>query len=484
MAALAFAIVAILTSTASAGDLCEVTKNDFHKKYDPPPPGSPPRRCLNSWEYNRRVSVSTRQPLATLLNQSQPFRHALGKLTRHFSSEYARVQKLLKRDNPLFVERASRDCGLSAEYSELIKVNRSMSRYGWGVMGEECTTQLYTELDESVVDGMHTYIHEVNRSAKAAVRAARLGFQKPTTYMEFQYKGDTEVCSLLHFVGYRVRGSWRVQTGITNLPLNVFAPDRQRHYLVEILRLVRGRVAATLMTLPRRPFRDANGTTVIPRDWVPRTTTLLASWGGSPSSSSFRSLMVPASNPAIQRAIAQGADTREQVQHATAPSNVAIMLVPLLLTVVPAALFADIGTRGSIMYALVTDVLSALPLAIKGEELRRFGRRRRRATTTWVYGGRKEGDLAAAETWHAECKVDPWIAAQGILFIVLAMVLMGVGIGLELFFKNKLRGRKLRALLKQTGVEGIGKQQMWEKCSSCDCENPDPSSSDEKERYI
>lgn len=419
-------------------------------------------------EANHTYSASVTSPIGRTLTTSRPACAALAVLTRHFEAEAARVYALATSPRPLFIEEREQACNLVDDVSQIASVNTVTSSYGWGVLGAACTTELATDLSAEIVSAMRVYIAELHRLRRRVASSAGLHWAQPRTFMEFKYKGDLESCSLLHFTAFRRFGAWGVNTGITNAGLNVFKEEWRRHYVVEVLRSVKSSngvlaIAPMLFDLPRLP--PASG-----RENA--STTLRSTFGGVPATSLFRSIMIAAKNPAVVVAINVAHDTKAVVQDATTKSNMAILLLPLALAVVPIALFADVSAPVTAAYAAVTDVASALPLAIKGIELIQFGKAQTVATRTWIYGGSSPDGLAAAETWHATCAANGKVIVQGQVFLGLAVLLAVVGGGAEVYFRKAMEKRKRQV---QGAADGRGKRaraQAWHKyggCSECDC---------------
>lgn len=150
----------------------------------------------------------------------------------------------------------------------------------------------------------------------------------------------------------------------------------------------------------------------------------------------------------------------EFVEENVVLSNVAILVLPLLMNLIPVSLFADINAAGMVVYCVFTDVLTAVPLAIKGVELISVSRRRYQSAAAYYAGN--EGDvIAMAEIYIASCRSARGLDATGVVFIVLALTSMVLGVGLELFAKywitrrKHLYGDSTPALLDQSGALGV-----------------------------
>lgn len=116
------------------------------------------------------------------------------------------------------------------------------------------------------------------------------------------------------------------------------------------------------------------------------------------------------------------------------------MLLPVLLTLLPISLFADVDMKALVAHTFVTDILSAFPLV----DLLRLKESKHAATVTWIYGGRTDTDLSAAETWFVECRADSDVGTPGSRFLIVAVVVMVLRVGLEFYFKRLLSKNKER----------------------------------------
>lgn len=118
----------------------------------------------------------------------------------------------------------------------------------------------------------------------------------------------------------------------------------------------------------------------------------------------------------------------QQVQDATSPSNIAILALPLILNLLPIALFAELSFPGLMPYCLLNDVLTTLPMAIKGVELVQISNRRFTIVLTRMTDTSPERESVAAEMWVAEFHRVESIQPIGVAFIAVAGAMLVLGV--------------------------------------------------------
>ena len=217
-------------------------------------------------------------------------------------------------------------------------------------------------------------------------------------------------------------------------------------------------------------------------EWEDKSTTTMNTWGGIPATSLFTGLFGTGNNPAIQAAIEEDSATQEQIEDATTVSGIAILVTPIALTMVPIALFADIDTSATLAYTLVTDILTVMPLAVKGIELLQYAAKKHEASRNWIYASKLLDDSPVAiEMWHARCRAKAGVGRVGAIFLASSIVFMTAGIVLEFVAKKHVEKRKEK-LNKTKDLEGgfrkAGKDTMhnrnamWKSatvCRECEC---------------
>eukprot|EP00171_Calliarthron_tuberculosum_P014934 IDg14934t1 len=174
---------------------------------------------------------------------------------------------------------------------------------------------------------------KASQSRAIAKGKPKVSWKRTYQHAAFTYRGPFTTCKMRHVAAFRVRGKWGGWQGqqVRQPTLNVNATGGEG-----------------------------------PRE---RATTAMSTWGGMPAASIFLEVASLEENPAIRAALFSGERWRQQAIDSVTASNIAIMVLSLLLALVPIALFADVSAIVAFAYALVTDVGSCLPLAIKGIEL-------------------------------------------------------------------------------------------------------------------
>lgn len=122
-------------------------------------------------------------------------------------------------------------------------------------------------------------------------------------------------------------------------------------------------------------------------------------------------------------------------------SNLAILILPTFLALVPLSLFQDVGTGVTVIYVLFTDVISVLPVGIKGVELLELATHVYYSRSAYVYGS-AQSPILAVEMWVSSCRLRPFVRIRGIILLVIAGVATIGGIVLEFVVKAKVEKYK------------------------------------------
>lgn len=112
---------------------------------------------------------------------------------------------------------------------------------------------------------------------------------------------------------------------------------------------------------------------------------MFSEFGGTSSVRFFISRPVQ-DNIALPAAISAADDQSRLVLEIRVWSSTAPLIFPLLLSLVPLALYPDASNCMYFVYMVTTDFLVVLPLAIKGDELIRAGQREYFSTRTLIRG--------------------------------------------------------------------------------------------------
>lgn len=258
--------------------------------------------------------------------------------------------------------------------------------------------------------------------------------------IHYLYNTTSKRCVINHIGSMRIFDKWYIFTTITNAPRRVSVPLFHRQWLNEFIHIKNdGKIGEPLhFSAWKRPIGDEEH--ILIND----TTTTLSSTRGFAGPYAFNS-MYPEENPALISASDKSDLSVQQADDALAPSSLAILLLPLALNLIPVALLADVTTGIMLFYAVVTDVITVIPLGVKGIELLVIGRQRHRSVvirlTSSVNGTRS--DSAVMEMWAAQCRSRESVTTVGIIFISLAIAFMVLGVVLEVTVRRFVKRRKL-----------------------------------------
>lgn len=328
---------------------------------------------------------------------------------------------------------------------------------GWGEIDDGCMTnvvgtdeEIFPDLNDSdyQIPSLKEAYEKVTQHSRyinyLASQAAQKAFQdKDTNYgwdeeeeeeeafrgTGYAYHTTNQEC-LLDYAGFVKRNAvWYVAERITNRKRRFVAQSMQRLYLYEYIHPNKSSLSMILKDNSTGNYR---------RD----ATTAIYLSGGFERPSAFGDL-VAAENLAIERAIIRGEHSAEQADDATTTSNIAILALPLLMNLVPVALIADVNTIGILLYTLLTDVLTAVPLAIKGVEVLQIGLRLTYATHSRITGATlgvenktELDDDKVLEVWVAECQAETKLRTTGVILLVIALTAMVGGIIAEFIAKR------------------------------------------------
>lgn len=266
---------------------------------------------------------------------------------------------------------------------------------------------------------------------------------------EFSFNTTDQLCKLRRQAAVRVGDHWFLHAQLVNESLGAGGRGPRR-LLSEHVRASaeRGSFASlrVFLSADRPPDGDQTpsaGSTAF--EWLP----------GPPAAGGVLGVPELEGNPALREALERAAADAEQANDATQHSNIAILALPLLLSLVPAALFADVNTLGLFVYAGLTDVLTAVPLAIKGAELLIIAANDHRAQAALYTGARSPG-AAFAELFVATCRPATPHVSTGAVFLGTAAVAIVAGVVAELLARRYMRRRKPSVAYAPLGPAGAG----------------------------
>lgn len=379
-----------------------------------------------AWAQNRIYSFSSRGLMSPYFSGNTTAKRYFNSLLDHFKTvdkEIAVLNRDASSGKDNMVELCTR---VQAEVVE--SVAAKASTLGFGVFKSNCISELPASSPLAIFRTISGYGGAVAAAGKFAMQQTKLNWTKAYTHYMFEDKFNLFKYSVVHAVGFRIRGKWATSISKTEYPVNQFKSNPGRRYLVEY---IRPRPDGTVVNMffrlpkcthgqnnadPRNKVCDTrppcgNGTEGINANCdarpkgptVANSTTSLEEWRGIPTASFFRQLMPLSENPAVSAALRRASGLEQQALDSTTASSIAILMLTATLTLVPVAAIADVTLLVTVAYTVFTDLLACMPVAIKGIELVTLSRLTPEAAVSWVYGIKTDTDIGIAETWAAQC---------------------------------------------------------------------------------
>lgn len=425
---------------------------------------------------NRLFKVSFDWPVSRLLNSQPTVISSTKTILEHISHvEIATLRNLRNRtlpkpDDPLRVCNFDRKNWLNS-------VQTYFGNRGWAEPDLECVTELHgvaVSNSESPLHSLNTIFDEMRIRGQTLDGLAKnisdhvLGnWTDPHVVYDTRYNKLSQQCTLHNVGAVRVNGSWHIITSITNTAKEQQLPNFQRQFLIEFQRVGEGGkfVKPLVMRLPERP-KDGKE-----RITFENVTTSLSSWRGTAGSSFFIGTF-PEDNLAVLDALDATDLHVQQAEDAMTPSSIAILVLPLFLNLVPISLLTEVSTIFTLVYVLFSDILTVVPLMIKGGELIHIGQIRERATVL-RFSSSLDGSLsetAASELWAAECRANENVRVTGIVFLALGATCMIIGITFEVISRSYVKQRKARRRIylreQQRLLRDLRNRQEWKRSYS------------------
>lgn len=277
----------------------------------------------------------------------------------------------------------------------------------------------------------------LNNSAAAIKKESKIGWNNPVSGVgRFVYpERDAQNCTVHHTLGVRVKDLWYVLARITAKAEGANADKGKNTFLTAHVRAE----SETKMgaPLPMLGSTNDNGT-----DFV-ATTNLLEIWS-RPAPDAIGQSADVTQKLAFKSALGKGENENQQGNDAVTVSNVAILFLPLVMNLVPVAAIADVNTLGMLMYTALTDVLTTVPLCIKGIELMTISERNFRSVSAQVTGKSGLNETAVIELWAVSCRLQRsgYFRRIGFMFVVVSITLMLFGVVCEFVARWVVKRRK------------------------------------------
>lgn len=267
-----------------------------------------------------------------------------------------------------------------------------------------------------------------------------LTWRRAENKASWRFDSAVLTCRVAAESAVRVRGEWYTRLQITNEPGADWLPDYGRAFV----RSDNGTLVSARMTLPVRGGDREEAT--------PDASTGIARWRGP-----VRPFLMGVHNIEDhlppRKAMSTADVSVRQEQDATSASNIPILAQPMVLNIVPLALVSEVSLPALIVYGVMSDVLTALPMAIKGVELMAISGQRFASVVTGMTDVSPSMESVAAEMWLAECRTVENVRPVGIVFMVVAAVMMVVGVFVDVLARRYMCCGKPIRRKKDTSVE-------------------------------
>lgn len=441
-------------------------------------------RRVDEWMYERVFAASEKPLLANAITSNPKGKAALNSLQGY----YERMESVMARENSTDVE---------AE-TYVGNIHMFLRLYGWPTMAAE--RRIYLPAKPSGANDVKPY----RRERKKFVRREKTIFQE---FVDFGNALDSPIaqrdvkkvlrwkhvfhnnrinyttvtgshkCEIRANLAHRVNGSWYLGSAITNERPAVHPAEFKRFYATENVRISRAGIIEyqpymfDLNHNPRLTRKYWKDRPVQPNGSTPAST-IVTEYGGSSGVYFFITEPVE-NNIALRAALSDGDHTMTlQAVQTSLPPNIAIIVFPLFMSLVPLALFADASNRALLGYMIFTDFVAVLPVAVKGVEVLSVVYDDNSAARTMVYGNlRDRNSTVAAVTWACRCEAVKGLTVLGFTFVSLAVFAMVTGIALEFVVRAQVQ-RNNQALAEKKALWGGAEDEyLWTRGCQCgECE--------------
>lgn len=336
------------------------------------------------WQVNR---VRPLQSLNSTLSARIDNVPAEKKLLRHLLGYYSR---LAQRSNHW-------ECITQPTLgNDIDSVKRLMSHLGYGeplnclteIGDKDRFDQFNSSLNSNIYDSIVKFNQVFRSHAPAVLRDYGIDWKENSIALSELLDGVSLLgyrkCSLAKSLAYRFEGAWGLLALFTNISNNIDAKAFKRGYFMETISLgTDGHVLPHNFSIPSCKTIQ-NEPVKMNLTGFENGTASFATWGGKPTWSHFEPRDFW-SNSAVDAAILRGEHQKDLVEDSGTASNLAVLIFPAVLALVPLGLFQDVSLLLTLLYTLVTDIVSVLPVSIKGAELILYASKEHTAMTSHLY---------------------------------------------------------------------------------------------------
>lgn len=444
-------LVTIITATITT--TCKATKQAETQQSEPARTPLPlPTEFKDEWRRGRLFYMSSEAPMATRLQTNKTFIQSSQVLDSYLNFAENSTLRVLQSNQEIPKEQTIRVCNTigrrTIEIIEIFFEDRGLplpnatcftTLHGTTTFTNETSPWTASDINTALLQ-RQVSLHHARKQIVQEVLPPK-NWTQPDTNFNYRYNISSKQCVMNHAVGFRVGSKWFLGTSITNPGRTHNARLFERQWLTEYIHTAPDDTNTALKFSARvRPPGDE------PHVVRTNTTTTLTSGRGAVGPFAFRHAY-PSQNEVLAASLEKSDLSIQQADDALTPSSLSILLLPLGLNLIPVALLAPVDTVTMLMYMVMSDVITTIPLAIKGVELIFIGRERH-VSTAVQFTASVSGELsqtASMQIWSAECMARENVTRVGIAFVVLAAIFIAMGISLELIAKSYVdRHRRLR----------------------------------------
>lgn len=350
-------------------------------------------------------------------------------ITREVMNHFKKVSRLAVQES-----RRNEEQYRSPGYACISLSDFGIPTQSWG-NALHCKTHMIGELSHPgfsppahIFTVLHTFVQVVHSLAPRWVRSYHLPWNDTFSSMAVSFNADRyRRCTSVRVSGLRCNITMFISPHVTNLTAT--ETGKTRGQLQEYLALDENRIVA---------FRKrSNG--------LPGGAGRLFTRKNRASTSHYEGMYSKDSQSSIL-ALSYGQVEKIKIQESDSVSTLALLFIPAILSVIPLGLFQEASLSVMVLYAVATDFLSVLPIAVQGVELLLYGSRKHFSYVSDISNDERQISLEKFATSVTKCEANPSVWRRGAIFVALAAILMTCGFAFEILSRRKLsRKTKERA---------------------------------------
>lgn len=420
---------------------------------------SQPFNVIKKWNFNdsRVYGLASNSPISRQIQRNETAKAHLKRLRKIYRTYAKLLSKRRKENAPNACLGPPEQYSLDSRFSSQFRQINALSQI--------CDTTLFAntaakngELDyKKSVGSVRKILTESNQAMFHAAR--NISVIPPRTEKALNWtrgafrianwdlREDGQRCSLERSFGYRKNGYWYIRAELTNAPVEATLEDLSRQYVSEFVREDSEISLSTIHFAYDGSIAATNGTLM-------NSTTTLERWGGRVGLSAVGSFSFE-DIAALNEAHANNAIAVDIASDSITISNIAILALPMMMSIFPSAFVADLNTAAFVAYLVFTDIFSVLPLLIKGVELINSAKSQEAVFAIQL----GDENFLQMEIFSAECAGVDTYRKWGIVFIVTSIITIIIGVALELIadhIMKKRRNEKGDMVMGPFGMAGLG----------------------------